>query len=156
MTNTKLSPPWAIFYREVEALFKNDPEIHITYNEETLELKLYVDNPTKADALMKLLPRQKDFGNVSLHIAVIPADRENIDNVSIYQQAFEGNPALSYATSTQYPAYPADYIVFKKEVVQYFNDSLADINGLCSTLYEDLARDVFGDNAGVYFCTDNK
>lgn len=48
------------------------------------------------------------------------------------------------------------YVVFEKEVVQYWNDNLADYNGLTSTLYQDLAKEIFEDANldGVYFCTD--
>ena len=48
----------------------------------------------------------------------------------------------------------AKYVIFANKVVQYFNDSLSDAHGVCSTLYQDIARDVFGDDCGVYFCTD--
>ena len=44
------------------------------------------------------------------------------------------------------------FAVFAKEVVQYYNDDLTDINGLKSTLYEDIARDVF-DIDGINYCT---
>ena len=38
------------------------------------------------------------------------------------------------------------YVVFEKEVVQYWNDNLGDINGLRSTLYQDLAKEIFADD----------
>ena len=47
-----------------------------------------------------------------------------------------------------------NFVVFVPEVVQFYNDDLGDINGLCSTLYQDLAKDLFGEEAGIYFCTD--
>jgi hypothetical protein len=43
--------------------------------------------------------------------------------------------------------------VFEKKVVQFFNDQLDDINGNKSTLYQDIAKDVFEKHEGVYFCT---
>lgn len=147
-----LSPPWACFYREIEALFKDDPEIHIVYDEQNYEIKLYVDNPSKADALEKLLPSVKNFGNVNLYIEVIPADTETNDGLSLFEAAFAGNPAFKYVA--QSPKIAAKYVIFANKVVQYFNDSLSDAHGVRSTLYQDIARDVFGDDCGVYFCTD--
>ena len=47
------------------------------------------------------------------------------------------------------------FIVFEKVVVQWFSDSIGDWYGLTSTLYQDLAKDIFGNIDGVYFCTDN-
>ena len=45
------------------------------------------------------------------------------------------------------------YVVFVKEVVQYFNDDLGDANGVCSTLYQDIAKRLFTSTEGVFFCT---
>ncbi len=46
------------------------------------------------------------------------------------------------------------YILFEPKVVQFFNDDLGDLNGLRSTLYQDIAANVFEDaHEGVFFCT---
>jgi len=45
------------------------------------------------------------------------------------------------------------YVLFKNKVVQYFIDNIGDYNGMKSTLYEDIARDIFEDVDGVFFCT---
>ena len=31
-----------------------------------------------------------------------------------------------------------------------------DINGNCSTLYQEIAKDVFGEDEGICFCTDTE
>jgi len=49
---------------------------------------------------------------------------------------------------------PVDYVVFRNEVVQFFNDEMGDPNGLKSTLYQDIAKDVFADKDGIFFCTE--
>ena len=52
---------------------------------------------------------------------------------------------------------PFTYVVFKNCVVQFFNDNLNDPHGVLSTLYQDIAREVFGDcgmAGGVAYCTD--
>ena len=148
----KLSPPWANFYNEIKALFEQDLEIKITYDEETPEVKLYVDNGRKADALTQLLPAEKDFGNVKLKITVIPAD-STTSKIGLLQDAFYGNPALAYVWSADTPLGQFNYAVFEGKVIQYFNDDISDINGNRTTLYQDIARDVFGD-IGVNFCTE--
>lgn len=53
-----------------------------------------------------------------------------------------------------YISNPIAYCSFKKEVVQYPADDLSSETGLKSTLYEDLAREIFENTDGVYFCTD--
>lgn len=160
-TAVKLSAPWTTFYREVKELFNPDPEIKVLYDEDAGNIKLYVDNAAKADALTKLLPSSKSFGNVTIKVTVIPADKSarKIEGATsklatLFNQAFDGNPVYSYS-------YPIEgifendfvYIVFQNKVVQFWNDNLSDIHGLCSTLYEDIARDVF-EIRGAYYCTD--
>jgi len=46
------------------------------------------------------------------------------------------------------------YVVFKPEIIQYYTDSLADARGICSTLNQEIAKDIFGEIPGVFFCTD--
>ena len=149
----KLSAPWVKFYNEIKALFEKDPEIKITFDEETPEVKLYVDNERKADALTKLIPSEKAFGNVTLKVTVIPANTEPT-KLDLLQEAFYGNPTLSYVWSADTPLGPFNYAVFENKVVQFFNDDMGDINGNCSTLYQELAKDVFGTDIGVHFCTE--
>ena len=47
------------------------------------------------------------------------------------------------------------YIIFEKEVVQYFADDLGDLHGINSTLYQDLAKEIFGESSNIHFCTDS-
>ena len=154
--NVKLSSPWAIYYREIDAMFGDDPEIKIDFDETANIIKMYVDNSEKADAISKLLPSEKVFGNVVLKIQVIPGDVNTCARLDLFQKAFKGNPALSYTTEVKEGIFPIpfEYVVFQNKVVQYFNDDLNDINGLCSTLYQEIAKDLFGEKDGVYFCTD--
>ena len=154
--NLKLSSPWVNFYREIQALFKDDPKIKIDYSEDDKVIKLFVEGEEKAEALMKLLPTERTFGNVTLRIQVVPANDAAVPRVELFQKAFEGNPVFSYAKVVE-PApfvFGASYVVFKNKVVQYFNDDLSDVNGLRSTLYQDIAEDVFGVYDGVYFSTE--
>lgn len=152
----KLAPPWITYYRQVEALFGADPDIKVVFDEDELHIKLYVENEIKAAALDEILPVQKDFGNVSVFIEVIPANTEP-KKVDIIRRAFEGNPAFSYATTIEgIMVNPINYVVFKPEVVQFWNDNLHDPHGLVSTLMEDVARAVIGEEDGVMFTTDKK
>ena len=160
--NLSLATPWAIYFRQIEALFQEDSEVRVTFESEDgeHEIKIYVDNQDKADAIAKLLPDEKVFGGVSVKVTVIPSNDDETSLVKLIERAFRGNPALKYIKSVDpsMTSFGADYVVFKKEVVQYFNDSLADINGQCSTLYQDIAREVIEQKDGevVYFCTDSE
>lgn len=162
MAKFKLAAPWTTYYRQIQAMFKNDEQIRVIFDENEIEIKLYVDNSQKAAALERLLPESVTFGNVTLNICVIPA---NIDDkvaeissgIEATKQALEGNEAVAQF-------YPIEgifsnrmlYVAFKKEVVQFFNDDLSDIRGMCSTLYANIANELFGRINGVFFCTDSE
>ena len=159
MARIKLSAPWDVFYREINELFKQDPEISVVYDEETKEIKLYVKSSTKAYALNKLLPTEMTYGGVTQKITIVPANGFSNgcrSNISYFQDAFAGNPIISrIETINDIFSNPITYVVFIKVVVQYFNDDIGDINGQCSTLYQEIAKNVFGTKNGIYFCTDN-
>lgn len=160
MAKINLSPPWIIYYREIEEMFKFDPEVRVLYNNDEYEVRLYVENAEKAEALSALIPREKEFGNITMKVNVVPANEVNssIDERSeLFKKAFKGNGALSYITDIRgVLGYDITYIVFKRTVVQYFNDDISDANGNCSTLYQEIAKHIFGEDTGVFFCTDVK
>ena len=151
----KVVSPWVNYYREVEALFGKDPQIKIEFDEDAPEIKMYIDDSEKADAIGQLLPTEKYFGNVLLKITIIPANGLYESQAAKFRKAFEGNPVFVYAQTIEgIFANNINYIVFAKEVVQYYNDDLSDANGVRSTLYQDIAKDVFGERTGIFYCTD--
>lgn len=160
MAMLKLSPPWNIYVAEVEALFKFDKQVHVVYDQEERKLSLYVDDGRKADALDKLIPHEVEFGNIVMHVEVIPANAYtgnlSVSKDTLFKLAFDGNEAFSRAIAVRnaYMTNDLTYVVFVKKVVQIWTDNLGDLYGLHSTLYQDIAKDVFGDCDGVFFCTE--
>ena len=153
MKPLELSSPWVIYTKKIQALFGRDEEINFQYINETPELRIYVDNQRKADAISRLLPVEKVFGNETLKITVIPSDTIG-DRLSDIREAFRDNPILDHISTSETPGGgKVTYVSFKKEVVQFFNDDLSDENGYCSTLYQELAKDLFGEKGEIYFCT---
>ncbi len=143
----KISPPWVTYVNEIIALFDEDPQIAINYNDKKRSLVLATNNGNKAEALRRLLPWQKEFGNVILKIG-IDGPTTNIafpTNEDLFNTAFEGNPAFAYAISIEGILTNFTYVVFKNTVVQFFNDNLNDIHGIVSTLYQDIAAEIFED-----------
>lgn len=160
MASIKLAPPWITLASEMEQLFKYDPEVHIVYDNDAFIISVYVDKQRKADALAALLPETITFGNIELHINVIPANGAlsttvGLSQAQLFKNAFEDNGAFAFVKQvTGIFSNNLTYVVFKNKVVQYFNDNLGDIYGNCSTLYQDIAKNIFGAIPGVYFCTD--
>ena len=158
MENTiKMAPPWVTYANALMAMFEKDPDIKVTYDNENLGVKLYVNGSAKADALTKLLPAEKSFGNVTLKISVVPANDNPEDMVKLFRDAFFGNEAVAdiwTAPMEVTQSNPLTYVIFRKEVVQYYNDDLSDAHGNRNTLYQEIAKEIFEDHRGIFFCTD--
>ena len=153
----KLSAPWVTHYREIEALFKDDPAVRVEYDDADTNVRLYVQGEGKANALTRLLLPEKQFGNVTLKVQVIPANMLEATTVQLFDAAFEGNPALSRVETAGKGLYgDLSYVVFRREVVQFFNDDFGDVNGQKSTLFQEIAKDVFRESPGTFFCTEAK
>lgn len=154
--NSKLvaSAPWFIYYHQISSMFAPDPEINVTFDEDSLEISLYVDNQSKASAISQILPEYKEFGKVKVRINVIPPDVNW--KYEIIKKAFKGNPIVSdiQIIDMDELSNPMCFVIFKKEVVQYYSDNLGDYHGLTSTLYQDIAKEIIPED-GVYYCTDN-
>ena len=157
----KLAPPWITYLNEVNAMFGADPDVDIIYDNDDVSLRICVKDSAKADAIQTLLPCYKEFGGVDLRIDVIPANNKvdigTVSNKELFDIAFDKNPV--YAFSKEIVGYLSNtitYVVFKNKVVQFFNDNLDDIHGLTSTLYQDIADDLFDNDVlhGVFYNTD--
>lgn len=164
MEDTRFLPPWSTFINKIKALFNDDPQITIeaNYDGNNPSVTLYTNNPEKATALLKLLPEEKEFGGVKLITSVDCYTFSNKTFTSareLFETAFSGNPALSNVITIDNYGWcvPFTYVVFKNCVVQFFNDNLNDPHGIMSTLYQDIAPEVFADCElckGVSYCTD--
>lgn len=156
MAMAKLAPPWVTFANEMTQMFMYDSEVHVVYDNDNHEIKLYVDDAMKACALSELLTAAVVYGNITLKITVVPANGAFVAPTgNLYQVAFKNNNAFSFV-KTVHGIFSNDltYVVFKNRVVQYFNDDLSDVYGQCSTLYQDIAKRIFKERDGVFFCTD--
>ena len=157
MAVVKLSAPWQTYYKELSLLFEHDDEVRIIYDTDDQIINIYVDNAVKAEAMAAALPAVKQFGSVELEINIIPSNRVNMLKASKgmgFVDLFKGNSIVDDVVVVDgIMTNPITYVIFKKEVVQYFNDDLGDAHGVCTTLYQDIAKRVFEDQEGVFFCT---
>ena len=160
MNNLQIASPWMIFSREVEAMFDKDPEVRVEFDNSNVELKLFVESAEKAAALEMVMPATKSFGNVVMKITIIPANSNvshvfNGVNMDTFKVALKGNGAVSRFKHLEGMGMSIDYVVFKPEIVQYRADNIADLHGINSVLYQDIAYRIFEvQYTGVFFCTD--
>ena len=150
-----LSSPWILYYHELTAFFSEDPNVSVAFDETNFVIKLFVCGEEKADALAQLLPTEKQFGNVTVKIQVIPANKLGVSKLELFRKALEGNAAVSYMQTIEgLYSNELNFIVFANKVVQYFTDDLGDINHVRSTLYQDMAKELFGEHESIFYCTD--
>lgn len=153
-TTATLSPPWVELFDKMEAFFAEDPEVKVLFEPDDYTIKLLVKDQDKANALEQLLVKEHTFGNIKVNVIVVPAN-EPLSTIDLYRRAFAGNEAVSRIYTNDNPAaYQASYIIFEKEVVQFFNDNLSDAHGVTSTLNQEIAKELFVPTPGIYFCTD--
>lgn len=161
----KISPPWVTYINKLRALFEGDPQITFDFNDDSADPSVVLStvNADKAAALTKLLPEQKQFGKVTLRIDVHCPTVSNIafpTMKKLYDTAFDQNAAYAYSVAPAEDGYwyvNFTYVVFKNCVVQFFNDNLNDPHGVLTTLYQEIASEIFEDACGggiVAFCTD--
>ena len=159
MANLTLSSPWEIWYKKLNEFFKYDKEITILFDRDNYVIKLFVANGEKWAAIRQLLPEHIQMGNIDLKIEVVPPNRlEGANNEigNVYEAAFKNNPVLSYVKKVDNVGiFPLGitYVVLEKKVDQFFSDDISSINGYTSTLYQDIAKDIFGQPENVYYCT---
>jgi hypothetical protein len=151
------SAPWIEYYHSLKELFGGDPDIVMDIDEQEPSIIMHVNGDAKYEALCKLLPGQKTYGNVTLYILIFPAN-ERLTTARMLDNAFAGNPNYAFTKVVNSPmmSNPMTFVVFKKKIAQFFNDNLGDLYGNTSTLYENIARDILAEQDGVFYCTDKE
>jgi hypothetical protein len=133
-------------------MFREDPQVTVKFDQDNYEVKLYVDDADKADALGKILRNSIDYGTITLKVTVIPPNYADTDIRDLYEKALEGNGAVfDYLTN---PNLGKHYVIFRNEVIQYFSDDLSKANSVTSTLYEDIAEDIFIERPSMGYSTE--
>lgn len=158
-----LEAPWYTFQKKVKALFAGDPDIRVG---EIVEFDggsvdygfdIEVRNHEKFLALDRVLPKTRDYGNVTLGITLF--DEENggsvEDEIALYRTIFEGNPIVrDIKEAHDFTGTTQGYVRFEPDVIQFYDDNLEDYSGNWTGLVQDVAEEVFNDGMReVHFCT---
>lgn len=152
----RVSPPWITHIHYIENIFSDDPDVTVISNEELRQVRLFVDGQDKAAAIAKLIKKKIAFGDETLTIEVVPCNDDTL--ASTVRKAFAGNDAVARIIDGSGSAVPfyddRVFVLFRPEVVQFFNDNLTDFYGNENTLYHLIAREVFDAGPSVAFGTD--
>lgn len=157
----KLSPPWYTYHRKVQALFMRDPQVHMKdlaqISGGNYSYMILVDDKAKAEAIKEILPQRVEMGGITIHADILGPDEDIValtkkSELEIYNTAFSGNPVFEKTLSTSYGPFAASYCIFKKEVIQFWNDDLSDYQGNYNGLAADIARELLK-SEHISFCT---
>ena len=162
----RLSPPWHTYQRKVFALFGRDPEVLVRdlveVDECNYTLIIISSNQVKAEAISALLGRTVKISGVTITIRIFGPDSfceveppKQIRDAQLLEDAFQGNPIFDRIAAHSFHNIQIVYCIFKKEVLQFWNDDLSSFYGVHSTLAEILAYEILK-NVKVQFCTSIK
>ena len=165
MARLNLVSPWIEYYHKMKAMFEDDSRIRIVFDDDAMELRFYAETDYLLDTLEKLIPSGKIWGDVTLTNVIIPPNDKNLrithckeqSPSDLFTELFYNNPHfLDVFYINTILSNGITYVVFKKEVIQYYSDNLSDAHGVTSVLMEDLARELLNTPDGVFYCTDVK
>lgn len=153
----KIQSPWIITYKKIVALFGRDADLEISsivgLPDGNYGLSIFSKNTPKLQAIEKILKSEYTFGNVKLYISFI-FEENNKDSITAvdFKTAFSGNSILSnvYEREDITRTTINTYVLFSKEVIQFFNDNLKDFYGNYNGLAEDIAREIFNESDVSY------
>ena len=154
-----IQAPWVTHYEFVKAMFGRDEEINISELNEldngNYEFIVSSPNCDKLTAIIKIFKSDTfKFGNVSLHIKFLVENDSEEYGGDDFETAFEDNPIFDEVITGKLPTGEEMYFVmFKKEVIQFYNDDISDPYGNFNGLAEDIARELFRDQFNVQFAT---
>ena len=79
-----------------------------------------------------------------IFFVIIVPDNNEPDIVELYRKALDGNPLFSKVISLkpEGSSNAFNYVMFKKEVVQFWDDNLSDPHGNITTLAQNIAGEV--------------
>lgn len=152
---TGLSSPWVTYSKKIMAIFERDKDLTVNFDQDTYTITIESENTFKIMAIEKILEPQKVFGNITVTVKCLVKNAENESVAALFKTAFAGNPIVSQIQEVATPLSPSEtYVIFKKEVIQFFNDDTSDFYGNFNGLSEDIMRDVVNGSIRVNFGTE--
>ena len=153
--DAKLSPPWITYFNFLKHSVGNDPCVDVLDIEEATEdfdylVKINVKGRERAAALATILNPCKEFGNVIVRIKIMRCGREvepiecpqDLTGLArVYKDAFCTNRYFNEVKIIKIFGASLLFPIFKKEVIQFFNDDISDYYNN----YNGVAADVFAE-----------
>ena len=159
----RLSPPWNTYYNFIRESIGSDPCVKVSDMTEVSGAQYIVQiqahTKEKARALATILALRKTFGKVIVDIEILHNGRgvspyepplTTVDLVRVFNQALDTNAYFKNVRPGGF-GITSVFPIFKKEVIQFFNDNLSDFyqnfNGVAANVFAEVLRpDIYGTN----------
>ena len=97
--------------------------------------------------LFRSLIQNVDFGGITLTATIFGPTEDDVrpsekPELELYEDAFTGNPLFEQTKVRSLAGISFEYCIFKKTVIQFWNDDLSDYYGNYNGLPTDIAKDV--------------
>ena len=156
--NLNLSPPPYTYFNFLKHSIGNDPCLEVL-EMQVMEggnylIQIEVEVRSKARALAVILKLHQNIGNENIYIEVLnngrivrPQEdyRTMRDFIKMFECALSTNHYFDRATFIKtISGMPIVFLIFKKEVIQFFNDDLSDLyanfNGVAADVFREVMR----------------
>ena len=153
----KLSPPWYTYFNFLKYSIGKDRNVKVLDMKEISDVNylipVEVKDKDKARALATILVLHKNFGNIDVHTEVLhrgqvvkphETPRNECGLIKIFEEALATNYYFEYVRFAKIFTAKIIFPVFKKEVIQFFNDDLSDLynnfNGVAAAVFEEVLK----------------
>ena len=158
---TRLSPPWNTYFNFIKESIGSDPWVRVSDMTEVSKTQYIIAIQTrrkeKARALATILALRQSFGRVIVDIEVLhngsgvspyEPPLTASDLIKVFNQALGTNTYFKNAETGGFVDISV-FPIFKKEVIQFFNDDISDFynnfNGVASKVFAEVLRpDIYG------------
>lgn len=156
-----IEAPWYNYYKKIYNLFSVDIEVTVdedlTENEDgNFEFTISSKNAVKLEAIEAILGYGRVFGNVKVLIKYGYENMKEENYSETYKKAFSGNPLFKEVIDIEMPFHgKSSYVVFKKDIITFYDDNLSDYRGNNHYIVADLVKDVVA-NTKLFICTEDE
>ncbi len=154
----RLSPPWYTLWNKVKYSIGEDPEVvvgDLQTQSDPFIIPIRVDNRQKAQALASIMNPSYSLGNIHINVEISDSSGKIISPINptspeqlseMVQTGLQGNHLfLKVVTQPLFPnARLIVFPVFKKEVIQFYNDDLSDLynnfNNVAALVFQNVLK----------------
>ena len=148
--STDISPPIYQVYHMLRAFLGADQDITVEVNEKSKYLNVIISDASKYKAYLTIL--KDKINDFEIRVNGKKRTAKYTPTTESITAALITHPMINDIQEIEVLGFRRLFIMFKQNVVQYYDDNFSHPYGLVTTIAEDLARKIFT-IPGVCICT---